>query len=296
MLHSPSLLEYNAQGLIPGPGETESEFLKRVDYCLRLKEFIPDSLEKVPLSTDAHAAENVLRDASKTLLPLYDIAPLWIPLYFSNYRLAPWHGGCAWIFQMDRDSPTAALFQLRKAFLHSVRYLGLYDRNEIVTHELCHVGRMMFEEPKFEEHLAYHTSPSRFRRWFGALVQSSYESMVFVLAILITLLFDISLLFLQPTETIALSLWAKLLPISLILFALCRLVLRHFQIRRCLAKLHLLAKTTQQAEAILYRMTDKEILSFGTMTLDEIKSYVSQDKSLRWRVIAEAYVPHLRLC
>lgn len=40
---------------------------------------------------------------------------------------------------------------------------------------------MMYEEPKFEEILAFDSSTSVFRRFFGPIVKSSYESSIFIL-------------------------------------------------------------------------------------------------------------------
>ena len=95
-------------------------------------------------------------------------------MIFSNERLAPWHGGCAWIFQFAEGLPTAALIQLRQVFSRQPTFLGIYHRDELLTHELVHVGRMKFEEPRFEELFAYETSTSAFRRWFGPLIQASW--------------------------------------------------------------------------------------------------------------------------
>ena len=40
------LLEYSREGLIPGPGEGESDFLRRVNFCLELDRTLGQCLEK----------------------------------------------------------------------------------------------------------------------------------------------------------------------------------------------------------------------------------------------------------
>ena len=114
---------------------------------------------------------------------IYGFAPHWVPLFFSNYQLAPWHGGCAWIFQLNDNTPYAAFLQLRSAFRTQKRYLGMYERTELIAHEMAHIGRMMFEEPEFEEIIAFQSSTNRFRRFFGPLFRSSKESMLFVIVL-----------------------------------------------------------------------------------------------------------------
>ena len=96
------------------------------------------------------AFQAILDEASFKTKELYGIQPTWTPLFFNNYQLAPWHGGCAWIFQLTENAPTAALLQLRAPFRHQPTYLNLYRRDELIAHELSHVGRMMYQEPQFE--------------------------------------------------------------------------------------------------------------------------------------------------
>ncbi len=97
---------------------------------------------------------------------------------FSNKGLLPWEGGCLW--EREGEKP---LLQLRKVFKKQERFLWLYTRTEIIAHELVHARRLHFNEPIFEEVLAYRTSSSAFRRFFGPLFRSSKESLFFVLTL-----------------------------------------------------------------------------------------------------------------
>lgn len=283
-----NFLEYNRQGLIPGPEETEREFFLRVNYCLKLKRELPPMLgEKVSLDT---ASEEVIEQAIPITKKLYDIEPKWIPIFFSNYKLAPWHGGCAWIYQVEENSSTGAFFQLRRNYKNSVRYL-MYDRNELVSHELCHVGRMMFQEPKYEEILAYRSSKSKFRRWFGPIVQSSLESLIFVLSLFFVILIDLYFILMGYENGLVIGIWTKLLPLGLICFGLIRLWKRQKTFSKCLNNLNLIFKNEEKANAVAYRLRDLEIAKFASYSPMEIKQFISANEAncLRWRLINKAY-------
>lgn len=287
VLTDEQLIEFNRQGLIPGPNESEEAFLTRARYCLGLKSEIN---EKLQLPFSEQGSSEVLQPALEETRKEYDLAPAWIPLFFSNHHLLPWHGGCAWIFQQSEESPTAAFMQLRSAFLHSEKYLGLYTRKELIAHELCHVGRMCFEEPRFEEILAYRTSPSGLRRWLGAIAQSSWETMAFFLLLCLILAIDLyALAFDVPLESLA---WLKLLPFGMFGAGFSRLIMRQQQFDHCLANLQRLLKDRQKALAVIYRLTDSEIISFSRQAADCFQDVLNDRKgsSLRWRCIEKAYL------
>lgn len=283
------LLELNKLGIIPGPEETMANFAKRADYCLSLKEHLSEKLQDALGNADDQAGQALSKGFAKTS-GLFGFSPQWIPVFFSNYQLAPWHGGCAWIFQISEDSPTSALLQLRKTFRTSPRHLWIYHRDELVAHELSHAGRMAFEEPQFEEIIACRTSSSALRRWLGPIVQSSTESMIFVLALGLVCFLDIFLISFYGSHAYIAAMWLKLLPLSMMLYALGRLWQRQRHFDSCLAKLMSLLGE-QKAWNVVYRLTDSEIRTLGKMNIEAIKEYsIAQSTiSLRWQVIRDAY-------
>lgn len=286
------LLELNLQGLIPGPRESEVTFLDRSDRCLHLKETIVTELKNdVPFVQDEIGTVTVLEEAFPTTQRLFDMAPTWIPLFFSNYQLMPWHGGCAWIFQMTPETPPMAFFQLRRRFAAAARYLGLYHRKELVAHELAHVGRMAFEEPQFEEILAYRTSSSGFRRWVGPLLQSSYEALILLGLLFLCGIVDAFALVSANSSALTAALWWKLLPAAYLSYLLMRLSWRHHHFSRCRVALGRLLKTEQAIDAVLFRLTDVEIHRLGRFGPEQLACYAEQqaERSLRWRLIWRAY-------
>lgn len=282
------LLELNRQGIIPGPDETDAEFLKRADFCLNIKERLAAELGgALPFAPEDLAGFGVMRSAFAEIRNSYDIAPEWIPIFFSNHQLSLWHGGCAWIFQLTPDTPTCALFQLRKAFRNNDRYLGIYSRDEVAVHELAHVGRMMFEEPKYEEIIAYKTARSSFRRFLGPLAQSSMEAGLFVLILILLVLLDIFLLAFGFDAGYRSAQWLKLVPAGIAVYGLLRLLRRQQLFHHCLEKLQILYGN--HAMAVIYRLTDSEIELFSGSTDREIRDYALKQTTLRWRVINGAY-------
>jgi hypothetical protein len=180
---------------------------------------------------------------------------------------------------------------LRKAFRSRSRYMHMYNRADLIAHEMAHIGRMAFEEPRFEELLAYRTAPSRFHRWFGPIVQSSKESLLFIISLTLIITIDFLLLANGAAHIFYATFWLKLIPIGLIAYGLVRLWRKHQQFDACLKRLTAIVNDSEISNAIIYRLTDQEIQSFAIMTPEEILSDAKERKmhSLRWTMIYEAY-------
>jgi len=280
----------NQQGFIPGPQETEESFYARVDFCQDLlKHLTHEANAELPFEANDLASKNSLDEAFSLTDALYGIAPKWVPLFFSNYQLTPWHGGCAWIFQLNEHTPDAAFLQLRNHFRDSPSYLGIYQRKELIAHELAHVGRLMLHSPQFEEYFAYQTSTHAWRRWLGPIVQSSTESLLFILLLGFILIADLAILGSGNYSFIQANNWLKLLPLFLILLAFIRLTIRHFTLRRCLKQLKGL---TSWPYHLLYRLDDQEIKQFARWTPSEIKKFIenASQKAFRWQFLKKLYL------
>lgn len=276
-LTNEDLNRLNKLGLIPGPDESEEEFVKRVEYCQKYLK--GDVAKLVPFSIEVSENEDIMHNALHKTAELFDIYPSWVPLFFSNYQLSPWHGGCAWITDASDDTPPYAFLQLRSVFKKSAKFLGIYSRDELIAHELVHVGRMRFFEPKFEEIFAFLTSSASFRRIFGPVIESARESYILMgtlFLVLVLQLFFASILML-------------LIPLALAAFGLGRLMFRHSQFLKCHRQLTDIYDSSQIALAVMYRLTDTEICDFGSLSEEEIRAYAKQQNSLRWRMIKAAY-------
>jgi len=285
------LLEYHRRGFIPGAHEEEHAFLQRVGYCLDLRNVLPIAAEESSMQTALLSCKECCPTALDCLMERYDLAPDWALLLFSNFRLAPWHGGCACIFQLKEGAPTAALLQLRTAFKKKAYYLGIYGRDELIAHELVHVCRMMLNEPKFEELLAYNLSCAPLRRLLGGLVQSSKESLLLILLLLAIIGVDLYSLYSGALQAVAASCWLKAAGLTLVAIGALRLFWRHKQLQRCLKNIAEVIQEKDRAEAVAVRLRDEEIASFACLSSQAIASYAREAAtgSLRWRLIYNAY-------
>ncbi len=256
------------KGFIAAEHENEEEFKKRIAFC----ESLTANFTSDP-SLSQRLAEGIAH-----LYPLYGIAPRWIPLFYSNKGLPPWQAGCAWIFETEKGGPSGATIQLRKKFYRSSTYFSLPLR-ELIAHELSHVGRLAFNEPKYEEFFAYETATTSFRKRYGPLFQSAYESLFLLLLFFIPLLFSLYALFTYTTLEPLRMLSLQLLPLAYIFFLLYRLARRRASFTATRSKLQSLY--SNEAGPIFYMLTDSEIESFPKMEEKEIDEYLRSTTSLR---------------
>ena len=224
MIDDTALLEYFHRGLIPGPEESEEAFLKRVKQAKPLAH--PEWNDvAVPFKID------------------------WVPISYSNHKIAWWEGAATWISEEDLPS-----IQLRKNFQKG-SFLG-YKRSEVLSHEAIHAARMRFEEPSFEEVLAYSTAPQAWKRFFGPLFSRTWEPLVLMVGV-------------------ATGIFWPLVPILMIGLSLGWLIYRQWIFKRCLGKLAL---------PVVLTLTDKEMKQFARMTEEEIQTYLEKDSTLLFQL------------
>lgn len=281
------LIKYNAYGMVPGPEETEEEFQKRVEFCLSLKAMISKDFGDFDAKWVQDTDDQILlKPAFQEIEKIYGIKPLWVPIFFSNFRLWPWHGASAWIFQLRENGPLGACIQIRKALYDRDLYLKIYHRDELLTHEFCHIGRMAFEEKKYEELLAYRLSKRFFTQFFAPILLFISESRLFILLLLTTVILDIIFLSYGALDTYFHALWFKGILLLWLIFGSFQMFRRKGRMQTVLVKLQAIF---QEAESVLFRLTDREIEQFYTMPLHEIRYYMENETSLRWKVIKAAY-------
>ncbi len=287
------LLEFNKKGLIPGPSEDCYHFLFRARHCLRfsndIEAFFHSENKCLPFCSNDNVPKEKCRKSLTRTQEHYDCSPEWAPTFFSNEGLAYWHGACSQISSLGEDNPLVYI-QLRKAFRNSEYYFGIFSREDVLAHEYAHIGRMAFEEPKYEELIAYRCSTSWLRRWLGALVLSPIETWIFVISLFSFILIDYLLLLTGNLNLYDKLTWLKVIPLCMAAFASYRL----FAIQKTfLATLNHLKELLgdANANAVIYRLTDDEIDSFAEMMPHSILQYAQENRShsLRWRLLSKAY-------
>ena len=143
------LLAYFKRGLIPGPSETEEAFLIRAKASAARSEW-----NGLPL-----------------LDPAWGFSIDWVPLVYSKKKLLPWEGAIFWTdyIQLHPKLQTQTLYG--------------NSQTEILHHESIHAARVAFNEPAFEEFLAYATSSAQWKRLFGPLFTRVWEFPLFALSL-----------------------------------------------------------------------------------------------------------------
>jgi len=228
VIEDQELLAYFRRGYIPGPDETEEAFLGRIQNPLPIPEW---------------------NEIGAVTQPLFGFAIDWVPLTYSNQKIAWWEGAATWI------SDTSLSIQLRSAFQKGT-FLG-YKRIEVLAHEAVHAARARFDQPQFEEILAYATSTKRWRRFLGPLFTYSWEPLIVLMGLLSTFF------------------W---LPLCGILFIpwLGWLTYRQFIFKKCCRKLSL---------SIAVCLTDREIKKLAFAKPSEIEAFFQNTSTPRFRVL-----------
>ncbi len=207
MIDDTLLCDLFRRGLIPGPDETEEAFLKRVEKATSL-----DHPE--------------WREAAQKTVHSFGFNIDWVPMEYSNRKLAWWEGAATWLQEDHLPS-----IQLRNSFKKG-SFLG-YHRSDILAHEALHAARMCFKEPKFEEILAYSIAPEKWKRFFGPFFVRPWESVVLLVSFMI-------------------GIFIPWIPMGLLSLGLARLSWRQWIFRKCRRKFPL---------EIILCLTDQEIKS-----------------------------------
>jgi len=221
VIEDSDLLKYFYRGLIPGPDESEEAFLQRIQMAQ-------------PLS---HSEWN-------DVVSPFGLVIDWVPISYSNHKMAWWEGAATWISEDQLPS-----IQLRKNFQKG-SFLG-YKRSEVLSHEAVHAARMRFEEPLFEEILAYATSPQAWKRFFGPLFSRTWEPLILMLGVMMG--------FFWP-----------LIPILMIGLSVGWLSYRQWVFKRCCRRFSL---------QVVLCLTDVEMKKFAWKSKGEIVAYLEKSST-----------------
>lgn len=253
------LVSLNQRGLFFGPSEGDEAFFQRAGTSAGRSGFHSEGLGLIEKQ--------------------FDSSPDWIEVFTQSKGLPFWEGAATWIEENPNGSRSCRI-QIKDSFL-----ARLYSTEEVVAHEMVHAVRLMFDEKRFEEILAYRTSKSWFRRYFGPLFSGASESKWFLGAIgLSWVIYLVEMVFDFPVF----GNWVLLLPIFLLSFLALRL--RKSQ-GIFAAALRNLETRSSNPLGVALRLTDQEIELFAQSTSDEIDRFLKgqQEGNLRWKQIYLSY-------
>lgn len=283
-----ALAELDSNGLIPAPRESFENFKNRIaNISEEIENFEKELAEKkeihfmglVRLKSNEGINSEIMEEAAGKTDCVYGFSIKWVPGFFLSKGLGILWGGCAISFH---DS-SFTIFLIRANFAKRKRWL-FYKRDELLSHELCHIARMPLRDRSYEEMFAYHISPSRFRRYLGNCFQTQYDAVFFLLPI-----------FLLFSAQIAVTL--DLLNLPMFLFWILAAVYPLFLLVRNQLNRNILFKAEKtlisigisKPLAILFRCNSKEISEIASLknNPDTFHKW-SEEKSgtdLRWKII-----------
>lgn len=260
LIRQQSLIDLNRRGIFPGPSEQWDRFFKR-------------ALAAKPVSTD---------EALQLTEKMFCASPNWVNITFKKKGLLPWEGAATWIEENEQGDRLASI-QMKPSLIAS-----LYPQTEVIAHEMVHAMRLMFEESRFEEILAFRTSNSRFRRYFGPLFTRPSEAMGLVVWLLCSWLFYWTELIVDFSLGAKYLLWSPILAFG---WGIWRLGRSQTIFSLALNHLEKAIKKPEQSLAVALRLTDVEIEQFAKCSPEEILTFVHKEKeaSLRWTLLFSAY-------
>ena len=178
-----ALAAYDASGLLLGADETAADFAKRIRLFQTNVQKMEDNLRKdgkydaegivvTPNDRIPNALFAKIADHTKRL---YRFEIDWVPGFFIDPSFSLLFGGCAFCSYPDFFT----MFIIRRSFKTQEKWL-IYNRDELLAHELCHVARIALLSEEFEETFAYQTSASSFRKLIGGIFRKQTDSFLFL--------------------------------------------------------------------------------------------------------------------
>lgn len=283
----------DAAGFLPGAGEDAADFEARISAItdahrefeeeLAAKgevtvfgEFVLKESERIP--------EEIIAEADELTEQLYDFRTVHVPGFFLSRDIGPLWGGC---MISDTELPFS-FFLIRSAFRKRPRWF-LYNRQELLAHELCHSMRQPLRDVPLEEFFAYRTSPSRFRRYLGNCFIRDYDALLFVIPVFVLL-----------GAVMVQSFWLPQFPAwpfwIIALSYPAYLLYRNARARRWVFKAAkaLRGFGVEKPMAVLFRSTTQEIRDLGKLKSQEsFRAFIAEKEELRWQVIRRRFLSGL---
>ncbi|MCH9631321.1 MAG: hypothetical protein S4CHLAM37_13430 [Chlamydiia bacterium] len=254
------LVSLKSKGILAGPDESLCDLTKRVKL-----------IEQFSLNS-AEMKEKLGFNPTKFMKITDNILELEIDWLFELKKrstcsfLQP---ACTWIHHLDgMNYPIIAISKIRKDM-----------KSEALRHELVHIVRASFNEPIYEEYIAYAFSKSKWRAFLGPIFRHSYECLGFVC---ISLMVSLLQLFIE-TSWYSVGTYA-----FLVAAGFARLIYHHRVFKKALKAISNVFRV-DSPEKIAIFLTDYEIRYFSKKDNSEIKKYIKKQKSPRWQQILLSY-------
>jgi len=282
----------DAQGFLAAPGEDFSAYGTRLrTEELKIRKFkaqlnrekVLEPYQGLIVDSASEIPPEILEESADTTWNAYGFEIRWVPGFFPVKGLGLLWGGCS--IGSYEDVP--ALFIIRRSF-EKKRHFFIYSREELTSHELCHVARSPLGDMVYEEHFAYAVSHSALRRYSGNCFKSEKDALFFLLPVFLLLAVQILRTFYRPDIPI-LPFWilAFVWPVWL-LIANAKARRRYFRAENALRS------CADRPQAVLFRCVSEEINAFADAADDpeRIRKILENKKNsdLRWQIIFYRFI------
>ena len=279
--------ELDRQGFLPLPGEEPEAFLERFElseetYAKFEEELAAQGKSQVFGEFEVRESERIppeiISEAAEKTNALYGFENHRVPGFFLSGKVGALWGGC----MIGDPDYGFAIMLLRSSFRKKSKWY-LYERAELIAHELCHAMRQSLSDIRLEEYFAYQTGRSFLRRNFGNCFIRELDALFFILPTFILLGVTVVREFTR--------MWFPLWPFwcfaaAYPLFLLLRNFYSLSKVRRAEKKLRSFG--IGRPEPILFRSTFDEISAIGVMKdQEEFQRFLHRmsDRELRWAII-----------
>ena len=291
------LAHLDSSGFLVGDKETFEDFRQRLlDLHDALNEFEGKLAESgdtdveiftgIKVRGDKRIPVEIIAEAGNLTEQYYRFSIIWTPGFFLSKNIGWLWGGCA----LSDTEQVLTVFLIRSNFMNKRKWF-IYDRRELLAHELCHIARNVINDSVLEEFFAYQTAPSKIRRYMGNCFIYKHDAVLFLLPTLILLAAQVAKTFHQGLTYPVWPFWifALAYPVYLLLR---NNIARVIFFRACSK---LLAFGFIDAAAILFRCAWPDIKTISTLPSPEaFRRFVQKRASvnLRWRIIQHRFVIH----
>jgi len=287
------LIVLDERGIFPREGETIKDFERRVSAIQCEINVLDKAISRtgdfldiggIKISEDLRIPEDHMQEAS-SYVERYAFSITWVPAFYNSKSLPPLCGGCSMV------TCTGLPFFILKAVFKSKKRWLIYDRNELIAHELCHIARTPIEGKRFEELMAYKISPSFLRRYLGSCFRSGIESFFLIMPVFLLIIAQIlQNTFFPELKIIYFIVLTVLYPVFLLT--------RDYADRKTysMAERNLYSCFQDKkvnTDAVLFRCTEEEIRYMATLENNGkfLEWVVSKGKTnLRWEIIKARFL------
>ena len=284
-----AMAELDAMGISPSPAESVEEFATRLEGLNLNFAKMEDALhcageytvEGVAVKATARIPEEIFAEPMERTSRLFGFRCDWVPGFFFSASPLSFFGGYAFYFFPE----FFAMFLARGEFRKRQKWLFI-GRDELVSHEMCHIARAALESHAYEELFAYQTATTAFRRFTGGIFREQLDSFLFLGATFLLFFWQLARAFAFPLLP-AWPGWVVLVADVVFLMARhCRTYHRFTTARKKLTRLY---GDEATARAVLFHASDAEIPQLAKAK--DLPGLLDgwANSQLRWQIIRHRF-------